>query len=253
MTSTERPPVVDLVLRPAQPEEADLLAALHIAARAGAVPAMPAAVHPPEGTLAWMRGRVGTTHDVWVAERDGALVGYAALSAPGTGGEDWLDDLYVDPALTGQGTGAALLELAKSLRPGGFALSVFASNTGARRFYRRHGLVELEHTDGTGNEERAPDVRMAWPGGNPVGYLRDRLDAVDDQLAVLLARRAALTSAVQRYKEVPGHAGRDPEREAAIVRRMATRAPGVPEDFWRRVVHEVITVSLDLAETAERR
>jgi chorismate mutase/GNAT superfamily N-acetyltransferase len=236
----------DLLLRPAEPHEAEALADLHTAAREAAVPAMPASLHTPEETRGWMRGRVGSTHEVWVAERRGSVVGYAALSAEG---EDWLDDLYVAPEVTGQGIGSALLELAKSLRPDGFALWVFASNEGARRFYRRHGLVELETTDGSGNEERTPDVRVAWPGSDPVGYLRGQLDAVDDQLALLLARRAALTMAVQRFKPVPGHAGRDPQREAEIVARMARRAPGVPSDTWRRIVHEVITVSLDLAES----
>ena len=238
--------VVDLELRPAAPEDADALADLHTAARAAAVPAMPASPHPPEETRVWMRARVEATHEVWVAERQGSLVGYAALA---TSGEGWLEDLYVAPGLTGQGTGSALLELVKVLRPEGFALWVFTANTGARRFYRRHGLLELDRTDGRDNEERAPDLRMAWPGSDPVTYLRSRLDGVDDELAVLLSRRAALTAAVQRYKDVPGHAGRDPEREAAIVRRMAERAPGLPEEAWRRIVHEVITVSLDLAET----
>jgi chorismate mutase/GNAT superfamily N-acetyltransferase len=240
VTSTE-----DLLLREAAVEEADVLADLHTAARVAAVPAIPPPVHTPEETREWMRGRVGSTHEVWVAERSGAVVGYAALAAQG---DPWLDDLYVAPEATGQGIGSALLELAMSLRPGGFALWVFASNAGARRFYLRHGLLELEQTDGSGNEERAPDVRMAWPGGDPIGYLRAQLDCVDDELAVLLARRAALTAAVQQFKQVPGHAGRDPEREAEIVARMARRAPGVPVEAWRRIVHEVITVSLDLAE-----
>ncbi len=245
MTSTDPPDADDLLLRRAEPEEADMLADLHTAARAAAVPAMPAGVHTPEETRAWMRGRVGSSHEVWVAEHAGSVVGYAALSAEG---ERWLDDLYVAPELTGRGIGSTLLELAKSVRPDGFALWVFASNEGARRFYRRHGLVELEQTDGSGNEERAPDVRMAWPGSDPLGYLRAQVDAVDDELALLLARRAALTASVQQFKPVPGHAGRDPQREAEIVARMARRAPGVPVDTWRRIVHEVITASLDLAE-----
>ncbi len=245
MTSTDAGPPDgdDLLLRPAEPTEADVLADLHTAARRAAYPAMPASVHTAEETRAWMRGRVGTTHEVWVAERSGSVLGYVALSGDGA----WLDDLYVAPGHTGQGTGSTLLELAMSRRPQGFALWVFASNDGARRFYRAHGLVELEHTDGGDNEERAPDVRMAWPGTDPLAYLRGELDAVDGELALLLGRRAALTAAVQRYKAVPGHAGRDPEREAEIAARMAARVPGVPEEFWRRVVHEVITASLDLA------
>ena len=39
---------------------------------------------------------------------------------------------------------------------------MFESNAPARAFYARHGLVEREHTDGSENEERAPDLRMAW-------------------------------------------------------------------------------------------
>ncbi len=242
VTSTDS---VDVVVRPAEPAEAEALADLHTAARAAAVPAMPATVHTPDETRAWMRGRVGSSHEVWVADRAGSLVGYAALSARG---DPWLDDLYVRPGLTGEGIGSALLEIVKALRPDGFALWVFTSNDRARRFYRRHGLLELEETDGSANEERAPDLRMAWPGSDPVRYFRTQVDAVDDELAVLLARRTALTAAVQRFKPVPGHAGRDPQREAEIVARMARRAPAVPTDAWRRMVHELITVSLDLAE-----
>ena len=70
----------------------------------------------------------------------------------------------------------------------------------ARAFYARHGLVELERTDGSGNEERAPDLRMAWPGTDPLAFFRGLVDDVDAQLADLLARRAALTAAIQPSK-----------------------------------------------------
>ena len=156
MTST------DLLLRPAEPTEAGLLAELHLAARAAAVPAMPPPVHPLEETREWMASRLAGSHELWVAEEDGAVVGYLAVSA--TGPQEWLDDLYVAPGRTGRGIGSALLDLAKALRSDGFSLWVFVSNEGARRFYRRHGLVEVEVTDGAGNEERAPDVRMTWAG-----------------------------------------------------------------------------------------
>ena len=42
-----------------------------------------------------------------------------------------------------------------------------------------------------------------------------------------------------------------PRRE--IVLRMARRAPGLPEEALRRILHEVITVSLDLAEAGSSR
>ena len=40
-------------------------------------------------------------------------------------------------------------------------LWAFQSNTGALRFYERHGFVAVEETDGD-NEEGAPDLRMRW-------------------------------------------------------------------------------------------
>ena len=241
MTSTELPAhEPDVLLRPATPEDAEALAAVHLAARTAAVPAMPPSVHPDSDVLPWVTGWLAA-NDVWVAEIDGAPVGYASMTAA------WLDGLFVAPEHAGRGIGGLLLDLVKSLRPAGFALWVFESNVPARRFYERHGLVELEHTDGSGNEERAPDLRMAWPGPDPMAYLRAQVDEVDDDLGQLLARRAALTAVIQRFKEVPGHAGRDPRREAEIAARMARHAPALGEAGLRRIIHEVITVSLDAA------
>ncbi|WP_327002107.1 GNAT family N-acetyltransferase [Dactylosporangium sp. NBC_01737] len=50
----------------------------------------------------------------------------------------------------------------KSRRPAGLQLWTFASNTAAQRFYLRHGFVVAETTDGSLNEERAPDIRFVW-------------------------------------------------------------------------------------------
>jgi chorismate mutase len=182
---------------------------------------------------------------VWVAEID-QIVGFATLA------EAFLDALYVGPEHQGFGVGTALLDLAKARRPDGFALWVFASNAPARAFYRRHGLLELEHTDGSANEERSPDLRMAWPGRDPIGFLRRQIDDVDDELAMVLARRFALTVAVQGYKRRPGQDGRDPEREREIAERMAARAPGLGGDRLRRIMESVIGTSLEAYETGER-
>jgi ribosomal protein S18 acetylase RimI-like enzyme len=54
--------------------------------------------------------------------------------------------------------------LAKELRPAGLQLWTFQVNTPACRFYERHGFVEAGRTDGSGNEEREPDVRYSWSG-----------------------------------------------------------------------------------------
>ncbi len=195
----------DLLLRPATPEDADELAALAVAARRAAVPAMPAPVHDVAETCAWIARQLAGEREAWVAEDDGLLVGYVLLE-PG-----FVHSLYVRPDRLGQGIGSVLLDLVKGLRPDGFALWVFASNEPARRFYARHGLRELEHTDGSGNEERAPDLRMAWPGRDPLAYLRARARAVDRELAALQAERAALAEAIGELEDAGRRARRRPK------------------------------------------
>lgn len=227
------------------PEDHEALARLVTDARRAAVPMMPRPVHTPEEDRAWTALQLGGEREVWVVEVEEELVGYLMLE-PG-----WLHSIYVRPDLTGRGIGTFLLDFVKSIRPEGFGLWVFESNEGARRFYRRHGLVELRRTDGADNDERAPDIEMAWLGKDPLAALRGRIDEVDDELAVLLERRAALTAQVQRLKEVPGHAGRDPGREAEIGRRMGRRAPRLGPDRMQRIMHAVITESLDAAEKTE--
>jgi chorismate mutase/ribosomal protein S18 acetylase RimI-like enzyme len=231
----------DVLLRPAEPGDAGAIVEVHLEARAAAP--MPPSVHDADDILRWVTART-TDAEVWVAERAGSVVAYADLEHPTTG-PGWLHSLYVRPAHARQGIGTLLLDLAKARRPGGFSLWVFESNTPAQAFYARHGLVELERTDGGTNEERRPDLRMAWPGEEPLEHFRARIDEVDADLARLLAHRFALTRAVQSFKPVGGHEGRDPEREAEIVRGMAARAPGVPESTWRTVVDAVITAGLD--------
>jgi len=93
----------------------------------------------------------------WVAIDDDRIVAVLTLD-----GDD-LDQLYVDPPHAGQGIGSMLVDLAKSLRPDGLELWTFQSNLRAQEFYRRHGFGEVRRTDGAGNEEHAPDIRMAWP------------------------------------------------------------------------------------------
>lgn len=231
-----------LSLRPGAPDDADRLAALLTAARRAAVPMMPPPVHTPEEDRAWVGRQLAGEREVWVAGSEDELVGYLILEP------DWLHSLYVHPDLVGQGIGSFLLDFVKGLRPEGFALWVFESNEPARRFYRRHGLVEIRRTDGSDNEEHAPDIELAWLGDDPFAALRRRIDAVDDELADLLDRRAALTAHVQRLKEVPGHAGRDPDREAEIATRMARRAPRLGRQRVQRIMHTVISESLDAAE-----
>lgn len=227
----------DLRVRPATAEDAEAVADLYGAARAAAVPMMPPGMHTHDEDRAFFAAQLARpTHEGWLAEQGEELVGFALLDAV------WLDHLFIRPDRTGQGVGTVLLDLVKSIRPHGFSLWVFETNTGARRFYARHGLVELEHTDGSGNEERAPDLRMAWPGVDPLGFFRHLVDEVDEQLGDLLARRVALTRAIQPLKQDPT---RDPVRERAIAEAMARRAPELGVDRLARIVDAVIGESLD--------
>jgi chorismate mutase/GNAT superfamily N-acetyltransferase len=229
---------IELSLRPAAEADTDAVVAIQLASRAGA--AMPPGIHSEREVAAWLGARVAED-GVWLAEADGRAVGYARFTPT------WLDDLYVLPAYAGQGVGSALLDVVKAQRPDGFCLWVFEMNAPARGFYARHGLVELERTDGSANEEHEPDVRMAWPGKEPLAFLRGLIDEVDEQLGDLLARRAALTAAVQDIKH---DLTRDPVRERAIAEAMALRAPALGVDRLDRIVDTIITESLDAADNS---
>jgi GNAT superfamily N-acetyltransferase len=147
-----------VTVREALADEWVQLADLYSAARRAAVPQMPPAVHTDEEHREYYRRHVleGDGHTVWVVEADGELLGFAVCTPT------FLDGLYVRPDLTGQGIGSLLLDVVEATHPQGYELWVFESNVGARRLYERRGLVEVEHTDGAGNEEKAPDIRMAW-------------------------------------------------------------------------------------------
>jgi ribosomal protein S18 acetylase RimI-like enzyme len=111
-------------------------------------------LHTREERLAFFGGLL-ETHEVWVDEEDGVLLGFCTIS-------DMLDHFYIDPPAFGTGVADALFEHVTSCRPDGFTLWVFQQNARARRFYERHGCVVLELTDGAGNEERTPDALYEW-------------------------------------------------------------------------------------------
>ncbi|GAA3607003.1 hypothetical protein GCM10022419_109880 [Nonomuraea rosea] len=77
---------------------------------------------------------------------------------------------------------------------------------------------------------------------------REAIDRVDAALATLLERRAALAGIVQRLKPVGGFAGRDLDRERALVAKMASRAPSLGEARLAPIMNAVIEAGLHLAE-----
>lgn len=147
----------ELSVRPATADDAQAIADLYTEARVHAVPQMPPALHTNAEDRAYVARRVVEPEvTMWVAERDGELLGFATCTPT------FLDSLYIRADLKGQGIGSLLLDVVEATHPDGYELWVFVSNVDARRFYERRGLVEVERTDGSGNEEKSPDIRMAW-------------------------------------------------------------------------------------------
>lgn len=93
-----------------------------------------------------------------LAWEGGELAGFCKLIRPSpyadhsdAGKPVAIGQLYTDPARTGQRIGAALLEWALDhARTGGHdavQLSVWSGNTGAQRFYARHGFRKIADID----------------------------------------------------------------------------------------------------------
>jgi 8-oxo-dGTP pyrophosphatase MutT (NUDIX family)/GNAT superfamily N-acetyltransferase len=142
-------------LRPVRQNDAGGCAQVYLRSRAFALPTVPV-VHPPNEVRRWMADEVIGHADVWVADLDGTIVGLMVID----GG--WLEHLYLDPAWVGRGLGDRFMRIAQQSASEGLQLWTFQANEPARRFYARHGFVEAERTDGAGNMERAPDVRLTW-------------------------------------------------------------------------------------------
>ena len=215
-------------------------------------PAMPPAVHTDRRgprLVAPARLADGEPRSGWPRSPGDGGCGFALLR-PTT----WLRSTCTSrPARAGRG------HRLRAARPGQGAAARTASACGSSRqrrpgrFYRRHGLVELERTDGSANEERAarhPDGlarrRTRW------ATCAGRSTRSTTELADLLARRAALDRGrSSALKEVPGTPGATRRARREIVARMAApRARRWARSGWRRIMHAVITESLDAAEHA---
>ena len=144
----------DLVLRRARDDESDAVAALFRLSLQTGLPFL-AERHTLDEDRAFFRDRVFAICDVWVAERDGELVGMCAFR------DGWVDHLYVHPAHLRSGIGAALLQKAKDANDR-LQLWAFQRNENALRFYESQGFRLVKTTDGQDNEEREPDALYAW-------------------------------------------------------------------------------------------
>jgi putative acetyltransferase len=145
-------------IRRARDDEIEPLTQLFIRARNG----MDYLSQVPDEAAVPIAARIREHEEVWVAEKDGRLLGFLGIEHSTNLGAPVLEKLYVEPAEQNRGVGSTLLDKAKELRPDELFLWVFQKNP-ARRLYERSGFVLVKLTDGADNMEHEPDALYRWP------------------------------------------------------------------------------------------
>lgn len=101
-------------------------------------------LHARKQSWTWLDGRDWRLEDfdaatldeeIWVAEEEGHRVGFASVYA----NDNFLHNLFVDPAWQGKGVGSALLKHVQSTFTSTGALKCLLHNSPALAFYQRHG------------------------------------------------------------------------------------------------------------------
>lgn len=141
-----------IALRQAKPFDALAVAGI-LGEFVDTTPWMPR-VHTPADDLTHARQIIDRGW-VTVAERRKTVIGFAALN-----GSD-LNAVYVTQTARGSGVGQALLDHLKAQNPH-LLLWTFQANSGAQRFYERHGFSEIRRTQGEANDENLPDIQYEW-------------------------------------------------------------------------------------------
>lgn len=144
------------LIRPARPEDAEALQAVHEAA----VSAVSANIYPPGILTAWrdsisslrMRSYMADPGLLFlVARHNGAAVGFGCLEGR------HIRAVYVHPGHGRQGFGQALLQaLEKAARKSGFACVFLRASLNAVPFYIRNGYTDL----GPGEFDLCADLSM---------------------------------------------------------------------------------------------
>lgn len=144
-----------ITIRPVIASEADRVGDILLASRAEFLPYAPSP-HSDAAVRAWVRDHLLTSENVTVAAEAGEVIGI--LATRHKAGISWITQLYIHPSRVGRGIGSMLLRHALTTLKRPIRLFTFQQNSGARRFYERNGFVALALSDGSGNEERCPDV-----------------------------------------------------------------------------------------------
>ncbi len=92
-----------------------------------------------------------------VAEIEGKVAGYLSADAQ----ESHIHGFYVADGFRNCGAGTALMDETKKTFPQGLQLWTHQPNTGAQKFYERHGFQEVRRTSGD-NPENLPDILYRW-------------------------------------------------------------------------------------------
>ena len=144
-----------VVLRAAGVADAASIADVLLTSRRTFLPYLPSPRSDDE-IRAWVRDTVLPTEQLTVAVAGGAVVGF--LGVREREGITWITHLYLLPSHVCQGVGSRLLARTLASAPRPVRLYAFQRNEAARRFYERRGFVAIAFSDGSGNEERYPDV-----------------------------------------------------------------------------------------------
>jgi GNAT superfamily N-acetyltransferase len=153
---------MNATLRPAVSADAAAIAQILIDVRSAFMPYAPL-VHSMEEVHSWVAGVLVPSGGTVIAESSSKLVGVLATArAPSC---SWINQMAVHPGHVGCGIGSVLLDNAFRFLPLPIRLYTFQANTGARRFYERHGFRAIQLTDGHANEECCADVLYEFRGG----------------------------------------------------------------------------------------
>ena len=150
---------MQICIRNAESQDAQAVSDIYLRSRRELVACAPL-VHSDVEVRSWIRDTLIPSGGVRVAEAEGRVVGFLAVTRDTQAG--WIDQLYVLPESVGLGIGSRLLHVALEELSPPIRLHTFQANERARRFYERHGFQEIALGDGSGNEERCPDVLFEW-------------------------------------------------------------------------------------------
>ena len=145
-----------LTIRPYAPEDGDAIVSLWHYSRKDAYPynAFQQSLTLIEDS-GYFYAVVLPENELWVAERDGLIVGFMAIK------EDYIDQLFIAVEAQRTGVGEALLNKARELSPTRLRLATFQKNLPARAFYEKHGFTATAF--GISPEpENEPDVHYEW-------------------------------------------------------------------------------------------